>query len=84
MKLRPIVKALPPVPLRLKLPGALHAMLTRYAEYYQHEHGAPIELSDLLVEMVRTFLATDRDFQAWQRNGQGQGAGASGNRGAVA
>ncbi len=84
MKLRPIAKELPPVPLRLKLPGALHAALGRYAEYYQHEHGAAIELPDLLVEMVRTFLATDRDFQAWQRNGRSQGAGASESQGAVA
>ena len=80
MKLRPIVKDLPPVPLRLKLPGDLHAALTRYAEYYRHEHGAAIDLPDLLVEMVRTFVATDRAFRAWQRNGQGQAGTASGRR----
>jgi len=80
MKLRPIVKDLPPVPLRLKLPGDLHAALGRYVEYYQHEHGAAIALPDLLVEMVRTFVATDRDFRAWQRNGQGKAGMASGRR----
>ena len=83
MKLRPIVKDLPPVPLRLKIPGDLHAALSRYAEYYQHEHGAAIELPDLLVEMVRTFVATDRDFRAWQRNGGSQAGGSSGSRGAA-
>ena len=72
MKLRPIVKDLPPVPVRLKLPGDLHAALGRYAEYYRHEHGAGIEVPDLVVEMVRTFLTTDRDFRAWRRNGQGE------------
>ena len=71
MKLRPIVQDLPPVPVRLKLPGELHAALARYAEYYRHEHGAGIEVPALMVEMVRTFLATDRDFRGWQRNGQG-------------
>ena len=84
MKLRPIAKELPPVPVRLKLPGEVHAALSRYAEYYQHQHGAGIDVPDLLVEMVRTFLATDRDFRVWQRNGQGQGTGTSGSRGAVA
>jgi hypothetical protein len=71
MKLRPIVKVLPPVPVRLKLPGDLHATLSRYAEFYRHEHGAGIEVPELVVEMVRAFLATDRDFRAWRRNGQG-------------
>ena len=86
MKLRPIVKDLPPVPVRLKLPGDLHAALSRYAEYYRHEHGAGIEVPDLVVEMVRTFLTTDRDFRAWQRNGQGSqepptGGGGNGDMG---
>ncbi len=80
MKLQPIVKPLPPVPLRLKLPGDLHAALTHYAEFYRHEHGAGIELPDLMVEMVRAFLATDRDFRAWRRNGQGQAGTESGRR----
>ncbi len=80
MKLRPIVQALPPVPVRLKLPGELHTALTRYAEFYRHEHGAGIELPDLMVEMVRTFLATDRDFRAWRRNGQGQAGTESAQR----
>jgi len=71
MKLRPIAKELPPVPVRLKLPGALHAALCDYAEFYRHEHGADITVPDLVVEMVRTFLATDRDFRAWRRNGAG-------------
>ena len=80
MKLRPIVKELPPVPVRLKLPGDLHAALTRYAEYYRHEHGAAIDLPDLLTEMVRTFVATDRDFRAWQRNGQNHAGKEKGRR----
>ena len=84
MRLRPIVKGLPPVPVRLKLPGELHAALARYAEYYRHEHGTAIEVPDLVVEMVRTFLATDRDFRAWQRDGRGHAAEGSGRRGAEA
>lgn len=79
MKLGPIVKPLPPVPVRVKLPGDLHVTLGRYAEYYRQAHGTPIEVPDLMVEMIRTFLATDREFRAWQRNGQGQ-AGAERDR----
>ncbi len=78
MKLRPLVQALPAVPVRVKLPGELHAALTRYAEFYRHEHGAGIAVPDLVVEMVRTFLATDRDFRGWQRNGQGKAGAAAG------
>lgn len=83
MRLRPVVRAVPPVPVRLKPPGELHAAPARYAEYDRHEQGTAIEVPDLVVEMVRTFLATDRDFRAWQRDGRGQGAGPSGGRGAV-
>jgi hypothetical protein len=78
MKLRPIVQALPPVPVRLKLPGEVHATLTRYAEYYRDEHGAGIEVPALVVEMVRTFLASDRAFRGWQRNGEGKAGPAAG------
>ncbi len=78
MKLRPIVKESPPVPVRLKLPGDLHAVLTHYAEFYRHEHGAGIALPALVVEMVRTFLASDRDFRGWQRNGHGKARAAAG------
>ena len=80
MKLRPIAKELPPVPVRVKLPGDLHAALSRYAEYYQHEQGAGIDVPDLMVEMLRTFLATDRDFRAWKRNGQAGTMEGSGRR----
>ncbi len=69
MKLRAITKELPPVPLRLKLPGDLHAALAQYTDYYKHEHGSAIEIPDLVVEMVRAFLGDDREFRAWQRNG---------------
>ncbi len=83
MRLRPVVRAVPPVPVRLKPPGELHAAPARTAESYRQEHGTAIEGPDVVVERVRTFLATDRDFRAWQRNGRGQGAGPSGGRGAV-
>ena len=84
MKLRPIVKVLPPVPVRLKLPGDLHAALSHYAEFYRHEHGADIAVPELVVEMVRTFLTTDRDFRAWRRNGQGPAGEGSGREKAEA
>jgi hypothetical protein len=81
MKLGAIAKTLPPVPVRLKLPGDLHAAPGQYAKHKRQEQGAGLEVPDLVVEMVRAFVASDRDFRAWQRNGQGQVAGASGSRG---
>jgi hypothetical protein len=80
MKLRPIVQPLPPVPVRLALPGDLHAALGRYAEVYQHEHGVGITVPDLVVEMVLTFRATDRDFRGWQRNGRETAAEGTGEK----
>ena len=60
----------PAVSLQLKLPGALHTVLTAYADYYAQQHGEPIEVPDLVIEIVRTFVSLDREFRGWQRNGR--------------
>jgi hypothetical protein len=60
----------PPVALRLRVPGAVHTALAAYAEYYAYEHGEPIEVPDLVIEIVRTFVSNDREFRRWQRNGR--------------
>ena len=70
MKLRRRPNEGPPVSLRLKLPGAVHQELTSYADYYAHQHGEPIEVPDLVIEIVRTFVSNDREFRMWQRNGR--------------
>jgi hypothetical protein len=70
----------PPVSLRLKLPGAVHRALTAYAEYYAHQHGEPIEVPDLVIEIVRTFVSLDREFHGWQRNGRAPTLATPGDR----
>ncbi len=67
MKLRRLAKDRPAVSLRLKVPGEVYEALTAYAEYYAHQHGDAIEIPDLLIEIVRTFVAVDRAFRGWQR-----------------
>ncbi len=71
MKLHRLSKDGPPVSLRLKVPGEVHSALTSYARYYEHQHGEAIEIPDLVMEIVRTFVSVDREFRTWQRNGRG-------------
>jgi len=71
MRLHRLSKDGPPVSLRLKVPGEVHSALTSYARYYEHQHGEAIEIPDLVVEIVRTFVSVDRAFCAWQRKGRG-------------
>ena len=69
MRLRALSKDGPPVALRLKVPGDVHAALTAYTDFYRHQHGVPIEVPELVIEIVRTFISVDREFRTWQRNG---------------
>ena len=43
--------------------------LAPYADYCAHQHGEAIEIPDLGIEIVRTFVPVDREFPAGQRNG---------------
>ena len=70
MKLRHRSNDGPPVALRLKVPGDVHAALNDYVDYYKHQQGNPIEVPELVIEIVRTFVSVDREFRAWQRNGR--------------
>ncbi len=71
MKLSRIVKPLPSVQLRVTLGGDLNAALERYSHYYEHIHGETVEPRALLPEILRAFLDADREFQLWQRSGDG-------------
>ncbi len=66
MKLRPI-HSLPSMKLAGRVPGDLHADLTAYAEYYREVLREPISLWPLVVQMLRTFMDSDRAFLAWRR-----------------
>ena len=61
------VRTLPYVKLIGRVPGDLHEALVGYAEYYRTVHGEPIEVWPLVVQMLRTFMDDDREFQAWRR-----------------
>lgn len=65
MKLRKVEKQLPSAQVNVTLPGKLKAELDNYATYYQQVHGEPIGIRKLLVEMARSFVETDREFQLW-------------------
>ena len=66
MKLK-AVQSLPSIRLVGRVPGDLHADLITYAEYYREVLGEPIDLWPLVVQMLRTFMHSDRAFRAWRR-----------------
>jgi hypothetical protein len=66
MKLKPI-PSLPSMKLAGRVPGDLHADLIAYAVYYREALGEPIDLWPLVVQMLRTFMHSDRVFRARRR-----------------
>ncbi len=66
MKLKRVRK-LAPVRLTGSVLGELHETLAAYARYYREEHGEPITLWPLVVQMLRVFVDGDRLFQTWRR-----------------
>lgn len=71
MKLARISKPLRSVQVRVSLQGDLNALLERYASYYRHVHGEPVDSKALIPEILHAFLDTDREFQAWSRSAVG-------------
>ena len=69
------VRTLPHVKLVGRVPGDLHEALVGYAEYYRSVHGETIEVWPLVVQMLRTFMDDDREFQARRRNASGATVG---------
>ncbi len=65
------VRNLVPVRVAGRVPGELHEVLTAYTRYYREEHGEPIGLWPLVVQMVRVFVDDDRAFQTWRRRSNG-------------
>ena len=66
MKLK-AVQSLPSIKLAGRVPGDLHADLIAYAAYYREALGEPIDPWPLVVQMLRTFMHSDRAFRAWRR-----------------
>ncbi|MFZ1123265.1 MAG: DUF2274 domain-containing protein [Candidatus Binataceae bacterium] len=69
MKLARITKPLRSVQIRVMLNGDLKASVERYARYYEHVHGEPVDTRALIPQIVRAFLDADREFQSWSRSG---------------
>ena len=67
MKLARITKPLRPVAVRVMLSGDLNARLDRYAQYYEHVHGEPVDARALISQILRAFLDADREFLSWWR-----------------
>lgn len=65
--------ALPAIHLRSKARITVEAdqplawELDQYKAFYAQVHGAPVEEADLLREMARAFMASDREFQRFRR-----------------
>jgi hypothetical protein len=75
MKLKP-VRAYPAVVIKGRVPGELHTALTAYTAYYRETTKQTIELWPLVLQMLRQFVETDRDFQLWcRRADQGRDSG---------
>jgi len=66
MKLK-AVPSPPSMKLAGRVPGDLHADLIAYAAYYKEVLGEPIDLWPLVVQMLRTFMHSDRAFRSWLR-----------------
>jgi hypothetical protein len=74
MKLNKVEKQIPSAQVNVTLPGKLKGELDSYATYYQQVHGEPIGIRKLIVEMARSFVEADREFQTWlKRHSKGTG-----------
>ncbi len=65
MRLSKVEKQLPSAQVNVTLPGKLKLELDAYAAYYNHIHGEAIGIRRIIVEIVRNFVESDREFQAW-------------------
>jgi hypothetical protein len=72
MKLARITKPPRSVQVRVMLAGDLNSGLERYARYYEHVHGDPVDTGALIPEILRAFLDADREFQSWSRSADSQ------------
>jgi hypothetical protein len=68
------VHSVPSVKLTGRVPGELHADLTAYADYYCEVLHESIAAWPLVIQILRTFIDSDREFHAWQRRRRNGGA----------
>jgi hypothetical protein len=73
MKLRLKDKDLPPVQLRLTLPGSLKASLDEYVGYLHDSLHRETDPKEVAIEMLKHFVDSDRDFRGWRSRREGGG-----------
>jgi hypothetical protein len=66
MKLRLKDRDLPPVQLRLTLPGTLKASLDEYVAYLHAKLQRDTDCKEVAIEMLKHFVESDRDFRIWR------------------
>ncbi len=66
MKLRLKEKELPPVQLRLTLPGSLKESLDEYVGYLRDKLRREADCKEVAIEMLKHFVESDRDFRVWR------------------
>jgi hypothetical protein len=79
MRLNKVEKQLPSAQVNVTLSGKLKAELEGYAAYYQQIHGEVIGVRRIIVEIVRNFVDSDREFQSWLKRHSNIGADVNGN-----
>ena len=79
MRLNKVEKQLPSAQVNVTLPGKLKAELERYGAYYQQVHGEDIGTRRMIVEIVRNFVESDREFQSWLKRHAGDAARPNGS-----
>lgn len=58
-----------PVEYRLRVEPRLNDELTLYRQLYIRTYGQDVETKDLLEPILRRFLATDREFRRFKKQG---------------
>jgi len=79
MRLNKVEKQLRSAQVNITLPGKLKFELDGYAAYYQHIHGEDIGIRRIIVEIVRNFVESDREFQSWLKRHSGSVADMNGS-----
>ena len=69
MKLQRIVKNSKPCSYKIVLNGELASLINCYRDYYENKFLEEITAENLMQEIIAYFIANDRDFKRWQRQG---------------
>jgi hypothetical protein len=75
MKLRLKGKELPPVQVRLTLPGSLKESLDEYVAYLHKQLQRETDCKEVAIEMLKHFVESDRDFRVWRSRQADSSAG---------